>query len=172
MREDRQRIHRHEGQRPHRFRYNRHPLQGVDGRSEDRSEHQGPLLPSSGHSRDLREHPRHKHRRPLPGAFQDILFRERRRARDVHGLVRHDAPQPPGQGGDSVPGAGQEDARADQGRHPPYQPIGQCEGQGAPARRNLRVRPEGGRREEDQISEVVHRPQGMLAWIPRAIARP
>ena len=152
----RERVHCDEGQRSHRLGHYRLPVQGIDRGREDRSEHQGTVLPQARNTGRVREHQGHQHRRPLPGALQDLLLRERRPSRDVHGFIRHDAEEPPGQGRGPVPCARQGDDGEHQGAHPEDPPSGQRQGQGAAPRRNVQAGREGRGREEAPLPEVVH----------------
>lgn len=118
LQEDRERLHSHEGQRAHRLGHHRHALQGVAGRRQGRPQHTRPLLPPPGDPRGVGEHQGHQHSGQVPGALQDLLLRERGPSGDVHGVVGHDAQEPPGQGRGALPGPGPGHDGPHQGRHP------------------------------------------------------
>ena len=65
-----------------------------------------------------REHPRHLHRGPLPGAQPHLLFRERRQPAGLPLQRGLDAAKFLPAGGDRLPDRGPEAARRDQGRDP------------------------------------------------------
>ena len=65
----RQGIHSHEGQRADRLGHHRVTVQGVQRRCQGGPQHKGALLSEARHTRSLREHQGHQHRRSLPGAL-------------------------------------------------------------------------------------------------------
>ncbi len=95
------------------------------------------LLPAAGAARRLGEHPRHQHRRQVPGALADRLLPERRRARGLPLVGRLDAAQLPPAGRDHVPDRGPAAPEPDRRRHPRRGAVGQRQGPRPPARRHL-----------------------------------
>ena len=85
-----------------------------------------------GHSRRLREHPGHQHRRQVPRTLADQLLPERRRSRGLPRLGRLDAAQLPPPRRDHVPDRGPAAPEPDRRRHPRRRPDGQRQGPRAP----------------------------------------
>ena len=87
-----------------------------------------------------REHPRHQHRRPLPGARAHLPLRQRRQARGLPVVGRLDAAQLPAPGRGDVPRRGRGPARSRDRRDPGDRAEGQRQGAPADVRRQLRPR--------------------------------
>ena len=107
-------------------------LRGEPGRRRDRPDRARHLLPAAGRTGPVGEHPRQKHRRPLPGARPHLLLRRRPRLAGPEGprlyqLGRHDAaqPRPPrrGHGADHEPDGARADPGPDHGGEPEGQPA-------------------------------------------------
>ena len=108
---------------------------------------------------DQRQHPRHQHRRPLPGARAHLLLRERRQARGLPVVGRLDAAQLPAPGRGDVPHRGRGAARSGVRRDPGHRLDGQREVAAARPRRQLHPRPPGGRDQRRQRQQWRQRRQ-------------